>query len=73
MDCPCASGEDVDVSDEFLLVLHCRSTEGLPRGLLGRVNVVDFSTLGATDGSCPRSSDENVRTWNTSARTPLDP
>ena len=45
MDYPCASsGEDVDVSEDFLLVLHCRSTEGLPRGLLGRVNVVDFST-----------------------------
>ena len=40
----CIQGEDVDVSEDFLLVLHCRSTEGLPRGLLGRVNLVDFST-----------------------------
>ena len=28
----CIQGEDVDVSEEFLLVLHCRSTEGLPLG-----------------------------------------
>lgn len=37
-------GEDVDVSDGFELVLCCRESENLPRGLLGRVNIVDFST-----------------------------
>ena len=31
----CIQGEDVDVSDEFLLVLHCRSTEG-PAARLAR-------------------------------------